>query len=64
MKLNTVWKWWDYRRVGLCKKLAAEGVVIRPLPYDDLSESEQQTVYDCWFTCQVGRESLLKETEQ
>jgi hypothetical protein len=50
MKLDNVWKWWDRLKVGLCKKFATQGVIVRPLPYDDLSEREQEIVYHYWAT--------------
>jgi hypothetical protein len=59
VKINTVWKWWGHRQVGLCIKFAAQGVIVRPLPYDDLSEGEQEIVYHYWSTGE-----LLQETQQ
>jgi hypothetical protein len=53
VELNTVCKWWDRLRVGLCKKFAAQGISVRPLPYDDLSEKEQEIVYNCWLDHQL-----------
>jgi hypothetical protein len=52
MKLNTVWKWWDIRRVWLSAKLEASGVHVRPVAYDELSEEEQGIVYDFWLNNQ------------
>lgn len=60
MKLNTVWKWWDHLRVRLCKKFAVEGMEIRPVPYDDLSDDEQEIVYHYW----LYGELLKKELER
>lgn len=56
MRLNTVWRWWDHLRVGLSKQFAAQGVRVRPLPYDDLSEREQEIVYHYWQTHQLLKE--------
>ena len=56
MKLDTVWKWWDHLRVGLYKKFALYGVNVHPLPYDDLTDTEQEIVYHYWST----REILVK----
>jgi hypothetical protein len=56
MKLDTVWKWWDHLRVGLCKKFDPDGVKVRPLPYDALTDAEQEIVYHYWST----RELLVK----
>jgi hypothetical protein len=56
MKLNTVWKWWDRLRVGLSKKFASHGVEVRPLQYDNLSEREQQIVYNYWATGELLKE--------
>jgi hypothetical protein len=60
MRLNTVWKWWDHRRVGLCKKFALNGVKVRPLSYDDLTDTEQEIVHHYWSTgelmVETGRE--------
>jgi hypothetical protein len=53
MRLNTVWRWWDHLRSGLCKKFAAQGIKIRPLPYDELSENDQEIVYHYWQTRQI-----------
>jgi hypothetical protein len=52
MRLDNVWKWWGRLRVGLSKKFAARGVIVRPLPYDELSEEEQEVVYNYWVTRQ------------
>jgi hypothetical protein len=53
MRLNTVWKWWDHLRVGLCKKFALDGINVRPLPYEDLTDIEQEIVYHYWSTSEL-----------
>lgn len=60
MKLNTVSKWWDHLRVGLCKKFAEKGISVRPLQYDDLTDTEKEIVYHYWST----RELLMKDREE
>jgi hypothetical protein len=53
MKLYTVWIWWNRLRFGLSKKFVAQGVQVRSLPWDDLSDREQQIVYDYWQNLQL-----------
>jgi hypothetical protein len=54
MKLDTVWKWWNRRRSEESKKCASQGIMVRPLSYDDLSEREQEIVYNCWLDRQLA----------
>jgi hypothetical protein len=60
VRLNTVQKWWNHLRLRLCKKFGAQGVLVRPLLYDDLSETEQEIVYYHW----LYRELLNKDLEK
>jgi hypothetical protein len=64
MRLNTVWRWWDHLRVGLCKKFAAEGVKVRQLPYENLSEREQEIVYNYWQNRQLLREVRVETQKE
>lgn len=63
MKLNTVWRWWDYFRVGLCRKWLAQGVKVRPLPYDELNEKEQDIVYHYWATGRLEKNRKRREAK-
>jgi len=61
VKLNSVWKWWGHRRIGLCKKFVAEGAEIRPLPYDDLSDDKQAVVYHYWMFGEILKKELERK---
>lgn len=54
MKLDTVWKWWNRLRFGLSKNLAKKGLKVRPILYDNLSQQEQEIIYDCWMERQLA----------
>ncbi len=57
MKTDTVWKWWNGRRAWLSKQLESTGTKVNPLMYDELSEDEQEIIYDFWLTGQFKNRS-------